>query len=233
MTAAALDRRSLLRGAAGALLVGFSVPAPARRALGQAPGYGAAGGQPIVGAAHLTAYLLVAKDGAITLLSPTTEMGQGSWTGHAAIVADELGADPARITVENPHPSAPFRRDVGAGPAMGSGGSWGVRYWYKPLRFAAARARTVLVEAAAQRLNAPVAELVAEDHKVVHRASGRALGFGELAEAAAQRRLPDEVTLRPAGELKYIGRGIPRVDIPDKTRGAAVYSIDFKLPGMV
>jgi isoquinoline 1-oxidoreductase beta subunit len=230
---AILDRRSLLRRGAGALVIGFSVPAPVRRALGQAGGYGAAGGQPIAAAAQITAYLLIAKDGAVTLLSPTTEMGQGSWTGHAAIVADELGADPARITVENPHPSAPFRRDVGAGPAMGSGGSWGVRYWYKPLRFAAARARTVLVEAAALRLNAPIAELAAEDHKVVHRASNRSVGFGELAEAAAQRRLPDEVKLRPDGELKYIGRGIPRVDIPEKTRGATTYSIDFKLPEMV
>jgi isoquinoline 1-oxidoreductase subunit beta len=224
---AMLDRRSALR-AAGALVVGFSVPLPVRPVLGQ---QAAAPASP--SPAQLTAYLMIARDGQITLLSPTTEMGQGTWTGHAVIVADELGADPARITVENPHPSAPFRRDVGAGPAMGSGGSWGVRYWYKPLRTAAARARAMLVATAALRLGVPASELVAEDHKVVHRASGRSLGFGELAEAASQRRVPDTVQLKPDSELKLIGKGLPRLDIPDKTRGATVYSIDFRLPGML
>jgi isoquinoline 1-oxidoreductase beta subunit len=219
------DRRSALRAAAGALVIGFAVPLPAaRRALGQT---GPAS------AAQLTAYLAIAPDGRITLLSPTTEMGQGTWTGHAVIIADELGADPARIAVETPHPAPPFRRDVGAGPTMGSGGSWGIRYWYTPLRTAAARARAMLIATAALRLGVPASELVAEDHKVVHRATGRKLGFGELAQAAAQRRVPDGVQLKPQSELKLIGRGMPRLDIPEKTRGATVYSIDLKLPGMV
>ncbi|MGG5812453.1 molybdopterin cofactor-binding domain-containing protein [Falsiroseomonas sp. CW058] len=226
----ALERRSLLR-AAGALVIGFSVPLPARDAAAQArppvqpP---ATGGQ-----GTLTAYLSIAPDGAITLWSPTTEMGQGTWTAHAAIVADELGADPARITVENPHPDAPYRRDVGAGPAMGSGGSWGVRYWFEPLRQATARARVALIQAGAARLGVPAAELVAEDHHVLHRASGRKLGFGDLAAAAAAAPLPETAPLRPAGELKLIGRGMPRIDIPAKTHGGAIYSIDFRLPGMV
>lgn len=226
---APLDRRSLLR-AAGALVIGFSVPLPR--------GAAAQGNPPVQppyrgGPGNLTAYLSIAPDGAITLWSPTTEMGQGTWTAHAAIVADELGADPARITVENPHPSAPFRRDVGAGPAMGSGGSWGVRYWFAPLRQASARARAMLVTAASERLSVPAAELVAEGHAVVHRASGRRLGFGELATAAASLPVPDAATLRPDAELKLIGRGMPRVDIPAKTHGGAIYSIDFRLPGMV
>lgn len=226
---APLDRRSILR-AAGALVIGFSVPLPR--------GAAAQGNPPVQppyrgGPGNLTAYLSIAPDGAITLWSPTTEMGQGTWTAHAAIVADELGADPARITVENPHPSAPFRRDVGAGPAMGSGGSWGVRYWFAPLRQASARARAMLVTAASERLSVPAAELVAEGHAVVHRASGRRLGFGELATAAASLPVPDAATLRPDAELKLIGRGMPRVDIPAKTHGGAIYSIDFRLPGMV
>jgi isoquinoline 1-oxidoreductase subunit beta len=220
---AILDRRSLFR-AAGALVIGFSVPVPVRQALA-VPN--------LSGQAMLTAYLAIAPDGRITLLSPTTEMGQGTWTGHAVIVADELGADPSRITVENPHPAAPYRRDVGTGPAMGSGGSWGVRYWYKPLRFAAARARSMLIAAAAQKLGVPPGQITAEDHKLVHKPTGRSLGFGEVAAAAAAMREPDEVTLRPASELKYTGKGIPRVDVPDKTRGAAIFSIDFRLPGMV
>lgn len=226
----AFERRSLLR-AAGALVIGFGVPLPARDAAAQArprvepP---ATGGQ-----GTLTAYLSIMPDGAITLWSPTTEMGQGTWTAHVAIVADELGADPARITVENPHPAAPYRRDVGAGPAMGSGGSWGVRYWFEPLRAASARARLALINAAAARLGVPATELVAENHQVIHRASGRSIGFGELAAAAAAAPLPETAPLRPASELKLIGRGLPRVDIPAKTNGSAIYSIDFRLPGMV
>jgi isoquinoline 1-oxidoreductase beta subunit len=226
---ASLDRRSLLR-AAGALVIGFSVPLPrAAQAQGTPPVQPPFRGGP----GNLTAYLGIAPDGAITLWSPTTEMGQGTWTAHAAIVADELGADPARISVENPHPSAPFRRDVGAGPAMGSGGSWGVRYWYTPLRQASARARAMLVTAASERLSVPAAELAAEGHAVVHRASGRRLGFGELASAAASLPVPDTAVLRPDAELKLIGRGMPRVDIPAKTNGGAIYSIDLRLPGMV
>jgi isoquinoline 1-oxidoreductase beta subunit len=224
---ATLDRRSILR-ATGALVLGFTVPLPALRG---AAAQGAAAAA--AGPAMLTAYLALKPDGSITLLSPTTEMGQGTWTGHVVIVADELGADPARISVENPHPSAPFRRDVGAGPAMGSGGSWGVRYWYQPLREASARARALLVSAAAARLGVPEAELVAEDHRVLHRASGRALGFGELAAEAARLPVPEKAELKPREQLKLIGKGIPRVDVVDKTRGTATYSIDFRLPGMV
>ena len=210
------DRRSVLR-AAGALVLGFAVPLPARG--------GAA-------APALTAYLRIARDGRITLLSPTTELGQGTWTAHAVIIADEMGADPRRISVENPHPAAPFRRDVGTTPAMNSGGSWGVRYWIGPLRTAAARARTMLVATAALRLGVPASELVAEDHAVVHRATNRAIGFGELAEAAAERRVPDSVHLKPQSELRLIGRGMKRLDVPAKTCGATTYGIDLRLPGM-
>lgn len=224
---AMLDRRALLR-ASGALVLGFALPAvPSLRGAAAAPA-NAAGP-----AGNLTAYLVLGQDGAITLLSPTTEMGQGTWTAHVMIVADELGADPARITVENPHPSAPFRRDVGAGPSMGSGGSWGVRYWYTPLREASAKARAMLVAAGAAKLGVPASELTTEDHAVLHRASGRSIPFGELAADAARLPVPEAAELKPKEQLRLIGHGMPRVDIPDKTRGTAVYSIDFRLPDMV
>jgi isoquinoline 1-oxidoreductase beta subunit len=215
-----LDRRAALQ-AAGALLLGMAVPLPAAAAPGDASG------------AMLTAYLAIARDGRITLLSPTSELGQGTWTAHAVIIADELGADPRRITVENPSPAPPFRRELSIGPAMSSGGSWGVRYWTQPLRLAAARARTMLIGAAAIRLRVPASELVAEDHQVIHRATGRAIGFGDLAAAAADRRVPDSVPLKPQSELKLIGRGMKRIDVPAKTRGETVYGLDFRLPGMV
>ncbi len=216
---AMLDRRAALQ-AAGALLLGVQVARPAAAARGdEAP-------------VMLTAYLAIARDGRITLLSPTSELGQGTWTGHAVIIADEMGADPRRITVENPSPAAPFRRDLATGPAMSSGGSWGIRYWTQPLRIAAARARVMLIGAAAIRLRVPASELIAEDHHVVHRATGRSIGFGDLAAAAAERRVPDTVQLKPASELKLIGRGMKRIDVPAKTRGETVYGLDLKLPGM-
>ena len=214
------QRRDLLR-AAGALVLGVGLPLPPREAA-------AAGAVPM-----LTAYLAIARDGGITLFSPTSELGQGTWTGHAVIIADEMGADPRRVTVENPNPAPPFRRDLPIGPAMSSGGSWGVRYWITPLRTAAARARAMLIGAAAMKLRVPASELVAEDHHVVHRASGRAIGFGDLAAAAAERRVPDAVQLKPPSELKLIGKGMRRIDVPAKTRGATVYGLDFRLPDMV
>lgn len=209
-------RRDTLR-AARALLVGVVLPCPAKSAAG----------------APLTAYLAIAPDGTITLLSPVAELGQGTWTGHLVVIADELGADPRRIAVEMPNPAPAFRRDTTGIPAMSTTGSWGIRYWYTPLRTAAARARVMLIATTAQRLRVPVSELVAEEHKVVHRATARSIGFGALAAAAAERRVPDSVQLKPQSELKLIGKGLPRPDIPAKVRGAAIYGFDLRLPEML
>ena len=97
----AIDRRGFLR-ASGALVVAFSLPADTARA--QATG--------ATGPGNLTAFIELRPDGHVVLWSPTVEMGQGTQTAHAMIVADEMGADPARISVEVPHPSDPFRREV-------------------------------------------------------------------------------------------------------------------------
>src|SRR5690606_34288221 len=109
-----------------------------------------------LGEGFVTAYLEIAPDGRVTLHSPTTEMGQGTHTGHAVIVADDLGVELGRVSVITAEPADPFRR----GGQMGSGGSWGVRYWYEPLRKAAAQAREVLVAAAAAQWSVPASELV-------------------------------------------------------------------------
>lgn len=222
-----MDRRSFFRRAtAGALVVSFGLPAATgSRALAQTTA--------AQGPGNLTAFIEVKPSGDIVLWSPTVEMGQGTQTAHAMIIADELGADPARITVEIPHPSDPFRREVPGGRAMGSGGSWGVRYWYEPLRKASAQARDMLIEAGAERLGVPATELTTDGGLVIHRASNRSLSFGELATAAAAKPIPKEAALRPEAQHKFIGKGIPRLDTPKKTDGSAKFAMDLKLPGMV
>ena len=118
-----LTRRDFMLGS-GALAVAVSLPLRADAAAGTtaAPEF-------------VTAYLEVSPDGRVLLHSPTTEMGPGTRAGHAVIIADELGVDIERVSVVTAEPADPFRRNG----QMGSGGSWGVRYWYEPLRKATAR----------------------------------------------------------------------------------------------
>jgi isoquinoline 1-oxidoreductase beta subunit len=212
-----LTRRDFMVGS-GALAVAVALP------LHPAAGADAAATQPFV-----TAYLEVAPDGRVTLHSPTTEMGQGTHTGHAVIIADELGVDLDRVSVVTAEPADPFRRNG----QMGSGGSWGVRAWYQPLRKATAQAREVLIAAASAQWSVPAAECVLERGEVVHAASQRRQGIGSLAAAAAVLPLPADPPLRPKSELRYTGRKVPRVDLPAKVRGEPVFASDVERPGMV
>ncbi len=155
--------------------------------------------------------------------------------GHVVRAAVErAGVDPARIRVVVPQPADPFRRGpAGGNRSMSSGGSWGVRAWFLPLRTAAAQAREMLVAAAATRLGVDAASLELRDGVVHHAASGRSLAFGALAAEAAALPVPATPRLKAAGELKYVGRGIPRLDSREKSTGAAQYSSDVRVPGML
>jgi isoquinoline 1-oxidoreductase beta subunit len=212
-----LTRREFVLGS-GALAVAVSVPLRSDAAV-----------EAGVGERFVTAYLEIAADGRVTLHSPTTEMGQGTHTGHAVIIADELGVDLERVGVVTAEPADPFRRNG----QMGSGGSWGVRYWYQPLRKASAQAREVLIAAAAAQWSVPAAECVLEHGEVVHAKSQRRAGIGSLAAAAAALPLPAEPALRPKSELRYTGRKVPRVDLAPKVRGEPVFASDVERPGMV
>ncbi len=227
-----LPRRSVLKGLGG-LAVAVALPLPA---LGQAqqpppgppPATAAAAGAN-ASERMLTAYVVVTPDGKVKVLSPTTEMGQGSQTAHAAIVADELGVDFKDVSVETALPADAYRW----GGFMSSGGSWGVRRWNAPLRKGAAQAREMLLAAAAARLAVPAAELALADGKVTHAKSGRSLPIGALAVEAAKLPPPAEPPLRDPATFRYVGKGAPRLDIPAKATGKQVYSMDFKLPGML
>ncbi|HEX9773652.1 MAG TPA: molybdopterin cofactor-binding domain-containing protein [Steroidobacteraceae bacterium] len=180
-------------------------------------------------ATFVTAYLEIGQDGTVTLHSPTTEMGQGTHTGHAVIVADELGVDLERVRVVTAEPTDPFRRNG----QMGSGGSWGVRHWYAPLRKAAAQAREMLLATAAARWNVPASELTLAQGEVLHAGSQQRIGIGALAAAAGQLAPPVEPKLRDKSELRYTGRAVPRIDLGPKVRGEPVFSSDFERPGTV
>lgn len=202
----------------GALAVAVSVPWPA------GAGSAASEASPLV-----TAYLEISPDGSVRLHSPTTEMGQGTHTGHAVIIADELGVDLERVSVVTAEPADPFRRNG----QMGSGGSWGVRAWYAPLRKASAQAREVLVAAAAAQWGLAAGDCSLERGEVVHAASGRRLGIGALAAAAAALPLAPEPPLRAKSELRYTGRKVARLDLPAKVRGEPVFASDVQRPNMV
>lgn len=209
----ALSRRGFVAGS-GALVIALSV-APLARA-------GEVSGQPLAG------FLEIAADGRVRLWSPTTEMGQGTHTAHAMIVAEELGVPLSRISVEAAHPADPFRRNG----SMSSGGSWGVRAWEGPLRTAAAQARSLLIEEAAVRFGILPARLDVVEGEVRHGAK-RLAGIGELAPAAAKRPVPEKPTFRPATARSLSGTRAARLDLPAKVKGEPVFAFDLSLPGMV
>jgi isoquinoline 1-oxidoreductase beta subunit len=174
----------------------------------------------------LTAYLEITADSRVKLWSPTTEMGQGTHTAHAMLVADELGVPLSSIRVEAAHPADPFRRNG----SMSSGGSWGVRAWETPLRKAVAQARMAIIQDAALASKSNFSELDIVEGEV--KRGKRSLGpIGQYARGAASRPLLADPPLRPTRALS--GTSQPRLDLPAKVMGEAVYASDLSLPGML
>ncbi|MBI6895376.1 xanthine dehydrogenase family protein molybdopterin-binding subunit [Pseudomonas putida] len=220
-----LSRRRFLVGTTvGALVLGFGLPVGAPRV--QAASTTERGTQ-------VPAFLELRPDGSVRLLSPFMEGGQGVNTAMAQIVGEELDLDPARFLVE----SAPAGEAyvVMENGLRITGGSMSVRMSYPTMRRLGALARAMLLQAGAQRLGVPVSELTTEPGKVVHAASGRSLGYGELAETAMDLPVPDpaSVTLRDPSQFRWIGKPVQRLDAYDKSTGKAIYSIDIKVDGML
>lgn len=220
-----LSRRRFLVGTTvGALVLGFGLPVGAPRVqAASAPERGT----------QVPAFLELRPDGSVRLLSPFMEGGQGVNTAMAQIVGEELDLDPARFLVE----SAPAGEAyvVMENGLRITGGSMSVRMSYPTMRRLGALARAMLLQAGAQRLGVPVSELTTEPGKVVHAASGRSLGYGELAETAMDLPVPDpaSVTLRDPSQFRWIGKPVQRLDAYDKSTGKALYSIDIKVDGML
>jgi isoquinoline 1-oxidoreductase beta subunit len=176
------------------------------------------------------AWVHIADDNTITLLSARSEMGQGVYTSMPMLIAEELGVDIRKIKVEIA-PVAPVYTNALLGAQI-TGGSTSVRDGWDKLRIAGAQVRTMLVNAAAARWNVDAAQLRAADGKVTGPGS-RSATYGELAEAASKLPVPEKVTLKEAKDFKVIGKPTKRLDTAYKVNGTAEYGIDVKLPGMV
>jgi isoquinoline 1-oxidoreductase beta subunit len=222
-----LSRRRFLTGTAvGALVLGFGLP------LGSARLHAAAAVTAERGT-QVPAFLEIRADNSVRLLCPFMEGGQGTFTAMAQIVGEELDADPATFLVEAAPPGEAFV--VMDNGMRITGGSMSVRMSYPVMRRLGALARTMLLQAGAQKLRVPVGELSTEPGKVVHAASGRSLAYGELAERAMDMPVPDSasVQLRDPSQFRWIGKPVKRVDAYDKSTGKALYSIDLKVDGML
>ena len=209
------SRRAFLRTgatAAGGLLVGVSLPYRAAKAQG---------------AAKLNAWVHVSSDDAVTLFIHKAEMGQGTVTSLAMLLAEELECDWKKIRTEFPG------IDRAYGPNQGVVGSQSIRSSWQPLRRAGATAREMLVQAAAQQWGAAPGQCRAENGAVVNTATNARLTYGALADAAAQVTPPANVALKDAAQFRVIGKSHARLDTPAKVNGSAKFGIDVRLPGML
>lgn len=219
-----LTRRVLLAGASTLAASGLAVGVyvwERRRPVG-----------PRSGEPELNAWVVVQPDDTVVIRVAKAEMGQGVLTALAQLVAEELACDWAHVRTEYPGPAENIRRKWAWG-GMLTGGSKSVRDAQLALRRAGAAARIVLTRAAAARWQVPVGECVAQQGRITHAPSGRALRYGELAEAAARLPLPKDPPLKPARDWTLIGQPVARLDSASKVDGSLVYGSDLRLPGML
>ena len=213
-------RRDFLKTSAvlgGGLTLGFALPG----ALSQADAAGTLYAP--------NAWVHIADNNVITLISARSEMGQGVYTSLPMLIAEELGVDIKKIKVAIAPPNAAYTNTMLG--AQITGGSTSVREGWEKLRLAGAQVRTMLVSAAASKWNVDAATLRVDDGKVVGQ-NGKSATFGSLAEAASRLPVPKDVVLKDPRDFKIVGKATKRLDTPQKINGTAVYGIDVKLPGM-
>ena len=218
-----LSRRGFLKvtgGATAGLTLGFHVPPMIRGMAAEAAAPGV-----------LNAWVRIAPDDTVTILLSQSEMGQGVYTSLPMILAEELECDWQKVRVEMAPVDEAYQNPVFH--LQGTGGSTSVRAFMAPLRTAGAAAREMLKLAAAERWGVPVEECHASGGRVVHGPKGQIASYGELAAVAAALDPPAEPPLKPEHQFRLIGQPVPRLDLPDKVRGSAIFGIDVRLPGMV
>ncbi|TFV80489.1 xanthine dehydrogenase family protein molybdopterin-binding subunit [Bradyrhizobium frederickii] len=221
-----VSRRSILKGLG--ITGGFVLAAPvmSRQALAYETG---AGKMPHGVVVDPRIFVSVAPDGIVTIVGHRSEMGTGVRTSLPLIVAEEMEADWSRVKVQQAHGD-----EVKFGN-QDTDGSRSTRHYLIPMRQIGASARTMLEQAAAKRWGVPATEVKAVNHEVVHSASGRKLGFGELAADAAKESVPaiEGLKLKDPKDFRYLTKGqIGIVDLHDITTGKARYGADVRLPGM-
>ena len=220
-------RRFLQTSALGGLVLAVGFPASVRAA--DPPKYGA-DGMPHGWVDNPLVFVAIGEDGIVSIVCHRSEMGQGVRTGMPMIVADELEADWSRVrVVQAPGDEARYGN-------QDTDGSRSTRHFFMPMRRCGAAARQMLETAAAARWKVPVSEVQAKNGEVVHTATGRKLGYGALAKAAASVPLPamDKVRLKDPSQFRYIGTGkLKLVDAQDIVTGKAQYGMDTRLPGQL
>ncbi len=179
------------------------------------------------------AFLRIGRDNSVTVISKHLEMGQGTYTGMATLVAEELDTAWEQVRVEGAPADAKRYRNLYWGEAQGTGGSTAIANSWQQMRQAGAAARQMLIEAAAKQWQVDAEGIEVDAGVLSHPASGRSARFGELADAAAEQRVPQEVLLKGPDEFRLIGKRLPRKDSPEKIDGSALYTIDVQLPDML
>jgi isoquinoline 1-oxidoreductase beta subunit len=218
-----INRRSFVVSAAafgGGLALGMDIP------LGPTV-VRAADGSP-----ELTAWVVIKPDDGVVIRIARSEMGQGSMTGLAQLVAEELECDWSKVSGEFPTPGQNVARNQVWG-RMFTAGSRAIRESQEYVRKAGATARTMLIQAAANEWKVPAAECSASNSVITHKPSGRTTTYGKVAEAAAKIEPPKEVALKDPKDWKIAGKPLKRLDTPPKVTGEQVYGLDLKLPGML
>ncbi len=224
-----LSRRRFLQGSAG-LTLGFVLPT----AMAAKAGPGQAGeGLAAPVSFEPNAFLRIGPDNSVTVLSKHLEMGQGTYTGLATLVAEELDADWKTVRVVGAPADAKRYNNLFWGPAQGTGGSTAMANSWEQMRKAGAAGRAMLVSAAARQWQVPAGEIVVRDSVVSHPASRRRATFGQLAKAAAAESVSTDVTLKDPKDFRLIGKQANRRDSAAKTNGQAQFTQDVFLPGML
>lgn len=222
-----IERRAFLKGAGAAvtaLTIGFEWSGSTRRALAAADSFA-----PFAP----NAFVRIGTDNSITIISKHIEMGQGSYTGLATVLADELDADWAQVRVESAPADATRYANLAFGKIQGTGGSSAIANSWPQLRDAGAKARAMLLTAASNEWHVPVGELTVDKSVIFHTASKRQATFGSLVKKASALPVPQTVQLKDPKDFKLIGRQPPRVDVAAKCDGTAQFTIDVEMPGML
>ncbi|MEA2840605.1 MAG: isoquinoline 1-oxidoreductase subunit beta [Methylobacteriaceae bacterium] len=219
MTMLDVSRRNFLAGSAAGLSVGFHVPLI----------NGAAAQET---APEVNAWVVVRPDETVVIRVARSEMGQGTLTGLAQLVAEELECDWSKVTTEYPSPGQSVARKRVWGD-YSTGGSRGIRESNEYVRKGGAQARMMLIQAAANQWEVPASECKVSKGVITHAASGRTTTYGKVAGAAATVPVPTEIALKDPKDWTIAGKPLKRLDTADKLTGKQVYGTDVKLPGML
>ena len=219
------SRRGFLKTSAvvgGGLMLSFHIPRIAQ----------ATDAVSVPTTAEVNAWVVVRPDDTVVIRIARSEMGQGTLTGLAQLVAEELDCDWSRVTTEYPTPGQNLKRNRVWG-SFSTGGSQGIRQSNEYVRKGGAAARLMLLQAAASAWNVPLAECQTAKGVITHVASGRTITYGKVAEVAAKLPVPVDITLKAPAEWKLAGKRLARLDTLDKTTGKQIYGMDLVLPGML